>query len=270
MQYEPIKRSLRKFFSGPLFMRKLLYFFMDILLLRAWHLKKALKKAGKELGENIVVLDAGSGLGQYSWRICRLHRSWSIVGVDINADEVEDCNKWFSRAGCGERTTFIRADLSEYCAPEKYNFILSVDVMEHIGEDEKVFTNFYNSLKKNGLLMISTPSDKGGSGAHNHDDESFIDEHVRNGYSIEEISRKLEKSGFNDIKAIYTYGKPGNLSWHLSMEYPVRILNVSKLFFIILPFYYLIFFPVSIILNIFDVSLKHKSGTGLLVTARKY
>jgi len=269
MQYEPIKKSLRKFFSGPLFMRKLLYFFMDLLLLRAWHLKRALKKTGKELGDNIHVLDAGSGLGQYSWRMCRLHRSWNIDGIDINSTEVEDCNRWFRRAGCGERVQFISADLTKYCMPEKYSFILSVDVMEHIHDDVKVFSGFFKSLKKNGLLLISTPSDKGGSGTHSEDDESFIDEHVRNGYSILEITEKLEKSGFSSIKASYTYGKPGNISWHLSMKYPVKMLNISKIFFVILPFYYLVFFPVSIILNIFDVGLKHKSGTGLLVTARK-
>jgi SAM-dependent methyltransferase len=270
MQYEPIKKSLGKFFSGPLFMRKLLYFLMDILLLRAWHLRKALKKAGRELGEQINVLDAGSGLGQYSWRMCRIHREWIIEGVDINEEEVEECNRFFRRAGFGDRTTFIKADLTEYCIPGKYSFILSVDVMEHIREDEKVFKNFHTSLKNNGIIVISTPSDKGGSDVHSHEEESFIDEHVRNGYSISEITGKLEKAGFSNIKASYTYGKPGNLSWHLSMKYPVKMLNISRLFFLILPFYYLIFSPVSIILNIFDVSLTHKSGTGLLVTARKY
>ena len=48
-----------------------------------------------------------------------------------------------------------------------YNIILSVDVMEHIEEDVLVFQNFYKSLKNNGVLLISTPSDKGGSDVHN-------------------------------------------------------------------------------------------------------
>jgi hypothetical protein len=41
------------------------------------------------------------------------------------------------------------------------------------------------------------------------------------------------------------------------------------LFYLILPFYYLIFFPVAIVLNLFDIFLTHKSGTGLLVLASK-
>jgi SAM-dependent methyltransferase len=141
--------------------------------------------------------------------------------------------------------------------------------MEHIEKDELVFRNFYRALKPGGSLLISTPSDQGGSDVHGEDEESFIDEHVRDGYGIAEISQKLGKAGFNNIKASYTYGKPGALSWRLSMKYPIRMLNISKLFFIILPFYYLIFFPFAVILNIFDIFLTHKSGTGLLVSASK-
>jgi SAM-dependent methyltransferase len=141
--------------------------------------------------------------------------------------------------------------------------------MEHIEKDILVFQNFYKSLKNNGILLISTPSDKGGSDVHNAREESFIDEHVRNGYSIKEITEKLTLAGFRNIEARYTYGKPGNISWRLSMKYPIKMLNASYLFFVLLPFYYLIFFPVSMILNIFDLYLTHKTGTGLLVTARK-
>jgi hypothetical protein len=141
--------------------------------------------------------------------------------------------------------------------------------MEHIREDEHVFRNFYDSLTSNGTLLISTPSDRGGSDAYDEKDESFIGEHVRNGYSISEIEKKLSGAGFKEVTALYTYGKPGNISWRLTMKFPVKMLNISKLFYIVLPFYYLVFFPVSIILNIFDLRLKHKTGTGLLVTARK-
>ena len=141
--------------------------------------------------------------------------------------------------------------------------------MEHIEEDLKVFKNFYNALQNYGVLIISTPSDQGGSDVHSAEEESFIDEHVRDGYSIKDISDKLSLVGFRNIEAYYTYGKPGNISWRLSMKYPIRMLNLSYAFFIILPFYYLIVFPVSVILNFFDLYSTHRTGTGLLVTARK-
>jgi len=124
-------------------------------------------------------------------------------------------------------------------------------------------------LKYNGILLISTPSDKGGSDARSEEDESFIGEHVRNGYSIKDITEKLVAAGFRKTEVLYTYGTPGNISWRLLMKYPVKMLNISYLFFILLPFWYVIVFPVSIILNIFDLRLTHKTGTGLLVTAVK-
>lgn len=269
MQYEPIKRSLGKFFAGSLFMRKTLYFLLDFLLLRTWHVKKALRKIVRQFPGDASVLDAGSGFGQYTWRMSKMNTRWNIKAIDINSEQIEDCNRFFGKTGLSGRVKFYTVDLTALDDLNCYNIILSVDVMEHIEEDVLVFKNFYKSLKENGILLISTPSDKGGSDVHNDKEESFIDEHVRDGYSIKDITGKLSLAGFRNIEAGYTYGKPGNISWRLSMKYPIKMLNVSYLFFIILPFYYLIFFPVSVILNIFDLRLTHKTGTGLLVTARK-
>ncbi|MFA5818475.1 MAG: class I SAM-dependent methyltransferase [Bacteroidales bacterium] len=269
MQYEPIKRSLGKFFAGSLFMRKTLYFLLDLLLLRTWHVKKALRKIVRQFPGDASVLDAGSGFGQYTWRMSKMNSRWNIKAIDINSEQIEDCNRFFGKTGFSGRVKFYTVDLTALDDLNCYNIILSVDVMEHIEEDVLVFKNFYKSLKENGILLISTPSDKGGSDVHNDKEESFIDEHVRDGYSIKDLTGKLSLAGFRDIEAGYTYGKPGNISWLLSMKYPIKMLNVSYLFFIILPFYYLIFFPVSVILNIFDLRLTHKTGTGLLVTARK-
>ena len=269
MQYEPIKRSLGRFFTGSLFMRKTLYFLLDLLLLRTWHVKKALRKIALQFSGAAAVLDAGSGLGQYTWSMSRMNKWWIIKAIDINKEQIDDCNIFFRKTGLSGRVSFCTCDLTTLNDHNCYDIILSVDVMEHIEEDVLVFKNFYKSLKNNGILLISTPSNKGGSDVHGEHEGSFIDEHVRDGYSIKDITEKLSLAGFRTIEAVYTYGKPGNISWRLSMKYPIKMLNISYLFFLILPFYYLIFCPVSIILNIFDLCLTHKTGTGLMVTARK-
>jgi SAM-dependent methyltransferase len=269
MQYEPIKRSLGRFFSRSLLLRKSLYFLLDLLLLRTWHVKKTLRKIARQFPGEASVLDAGSGFGQYTWRMSRKNNKWKIRALDINKEQIDDCNLFFGRAGLSGRVSFNTCDLTTLDDIDCYDIILSVDVMEHIEEDVSVFQNFYRSLKNNGILVISTPSDKGGSDVHGDHEDSFIDEHVRDGYSINDITGKLSSTGFRNIEAGYTYGRPGNISWRLSMKYPIKMLNISYFFFLLLPFYYLIFFPVSIILNIFDLCLTHKTGTGLLVTARK-
>ena len=40
MQYDPIKRSLGTVFNNNPLLRKLFYRLLDLLLLRAWHIKK--------------------------------------------------------------------------------------------------------------------------------------------------------------------------------------------------------------------------------------
>jgi SAM-dependent methyltransferase len=273
MEYDPIKRHLGNVFNRTPFLRKLFYSLLDLLLLRAWHVYKALRRLKKQtFPGNIKILDAGSGFGQYSYRMSRIFSDSAIKGVDVKEEQIDDCNRFFSATGIHEKVVFEVADLTTFSEPYSYDLILSVDVMEHIEEDELVFSNFYKSLRNKGVLLISTPSDQGGSDTHEHDHDSvhgFIEEHVRDGYGIQEITEKLRRAGFSEVEAGYTYGTAGSLSWKLSMKYPIVMLGKSKIFFILLPFYYLITFPFCAIFNAIDVNFRHKKGTGLLVKAFK-
>ena len=259
MKYDPIKRGLGEVFNRTPFLRKLFYWLLERLLLRAWHIRRELRIARRQIGPEAEVLDAGSGFGQYTWFMSRLSRQWKIKGVDVKEEQVLDCNRFFGRIGRGEQVHFEIADLTKFREEEKYKIILCVDVMEHILEDAEVFRNYAYSMKKGGILLISTPSDQGGSDVHDDHEDSFIEEHVRDGYNIGEIEKKLRSSGFSEVYPRYSYGWPGKVSWRLSMKYPIIMLNTSKLFYVLIPFYYLLTFPFSFLLNCLDVSLKHKT-----------
>jgi SAM-dependent methyltransferase len=273
MQYDPIKRALGTVFNRSPLLRIVFYGLLDLLLLRSWYVRRALRQLLKTVPQDAEILDAGSGFGQYVWRVSQLGDDYKILGVDVKQEQINDCNAFFAKKKLSDRVRFQVADLTTFKQSEKFHLILSVDVMEHITEDELVMRNMYDSLKPEGILIISTPSDKGGSDTHHHHEEDgikgFIDEHVRDGYNIEDIRVKLTRAGFNQIDTRYSYGLPGNIAWRLTMKYPIVILNISKLFFILLPFYYLLVWPVAYILNHLDVRRRHTSGTGLLVTAIK-
>jgi len=268
MKYDPIKRSLGRVFNKTPWLRKFFYRLLDLLLLRAWYVKRELRALKGRRDEPLRVLDAGSGFGQYTWYLYRLGRAWQIDALDVKEEQIADCRQFFSTFDREERVHFAVGDLTRLEAEERYDLILCVDVMEHIEEDEKVFVNFRRALKPGGMVLISTPSDQGGSDVHDHDEESFIDEHVRDGYNIEEIQEKLGKAGFAATEAYYSYGKPGQLAWRLSMKIPILMLNVSKIFFVVLPFYYLLTYPFALVLNLMDMQGKHKSGTGLVVKGK--
>ncbi len=270
MKYDPIKARLGDFFNQHIFLRKIFYALLDMLLLRSWHVHRHLRSffAAKRQDEQVKVLDAGFGFGQYSWYLAKKKPKWKIEGIELKEEQVEDCSNFFVKTNT-RNVSFFTGDLTTFLKPKEYDLVLSVDVMEHIEDDVKVFENFYASLKNKGLLLISTPSDQGGSGVEHDHDQSFIEEHVRDGYAKEDIISKLKQAGFDNIKVLYTYGKPGSLSWKLSMKYPILMLGKSSLFYLILPFYYLLVFPLCLILNYLDVHQVHTKGTGLLVKAYK-
>ncbi|RAU84298.1 class I SAM-dependent methyltransferase [Pontibacter arcticus] len=269
MQYDPIKRVLGDVFNKTPFLRRVFYNLLDLLLLRTWHVHKELRTwATGRRDKEQRILDAGSGFGQYTYFMTGMSRKWNVLAVDVKEEQVSDCNQFFRAIG-RNNVLFKIADLVQFRQPESYDLILSVDVMEHILEDVDVFRNFQASLRPGGMLLISTPSDQGGSDVHEDSETSFIEEHVRDGYNIREIEDKLKLAGFSKVEARYSYGKPGQVSWRLSMKYPMLMLNVSKIFFILLPFYYLLTFPISLVLNWRDVNGKHPSGTGLIVKAWK-
>jgi len=264
MQYDPVKRSLGNFFNRSVFLRKTFYRLLDLLLLRAWHIHKELRP----LHNPLSILDAGAGFGQYSFWMQKHFKNCCILSVDVKEEQVADCNSFFKRIGA-DNVRFEVADLTAFKKENTFDLVLCVDVMEHIEQDVLVLKNYCVSLKPGGMLLISTPSDKGGSDVDDESGESFIGEHVRNGYNVEEMKNKLREAGFSKSEIKYSYGIPGKISWKLSMKYPILLAGVSKIFLLVLPFYYVVVYPFAFILNYMDVSTHHIEGTGLIVKAWK-
>ncbi|WP_400192858.1 class I SAM-dependent methyltransferase [Hymenobacter sp. B81] len=269
MHYDPIKRTLGNVFNRTPWLRQLFYKLLDLLLLRTWHVHRELRHwAQGRRGQAQNIIDAGAGYGQYSYWLSGLSEKWQILAVDVKEEQVADSNRFFRQIG-RPHVQFAVQDLVLYQQPNTFDLALAIDVMEHILEDVEVMTNLHTSLKDGGMLIISTPSDQGGSDVHDAGEESFIEEHVRDGYNINEIQQKLRTAGFERIEAKYSYGLPGQISWRLSMKYPIQLLGVSKVFFALLPFYYLVTFPFCLVLNWLDARGQHDSGTGLIVKAWK-
>jgi 2-polyprenyl-3-methyl-5-hydroxy-6-metoxy-1,4-benzoquinol methylase len=268
LHYDPIKDKIGGIVKKSPFLRKLFYIALDIMFLREWYVKRKIKEIyGKNPPNDI--LDAGCGFGQYSYFMAKQFRNVNLLGVDVKIDYLEDCTYFFAKTG-HNNCKFEYADLTKIDFENQFDFVLSVDVMEHIEDDIGVFKRFYRALKPGGRVMINTPSNLGGSDAHGDEDESFIGEHVRMGYSKEEISSKLEQAGFKIESFDYTYGKWGKLYWKLGIKYPMLLLNKSLIFFVILPLYYLITIWWTLLFMWLDVNDKNKpEGTGVLVVGKK-
>lgn len=268
MEYDPIKDKIGRFVKHNTIMRKMFYMVLGVMFLREWYVRRRIREIYRGIPP-VNILDAGCGFGQYSYFLSKIFPASFIHAVDVKEDYLDDCRYFFGKCGI-KNCQFNYADLTKLEFDYLFDFILNVDVMEHIEDDTGVFKRFFKALKAGGRLMINTPSVLGGSDTHSEHDESFIGEHVRPGYSKEEICSKLENAGFKIERFEYTYGKWGKRYWRLAIKYPMLMLNKSQFYFILLPFYYMFTIWWSILFMWLDVNEKNKtSGTGILVIAKK-
>lgn len=269
MHYDPIKNVFAGIIRDNLLLRKIFYKILDVMFLRSWYARREIKSAIKELQSiDLYVYDGGTGFGQYSYFIAENYPIAKIYAVDIKEDYINDCKKFFERLRMNN-VEFGIEDLTKINYKSKFDLIICIDVMEHIEDDIRVFKNFYNALRPNGIVIINTPSTFGGSDVHSDEDKSFIGEHFRVGYSKEDFKEKLESVGFKIRKMNYTYGFWGDKAWRLGIKYPILILNFSKAMIPILPFYYLLTLPFTLLFMYIDFKSKIKIGTGIIVSAKK-
>jgi len=258
MHYDVVKDKLAKLIDMFPAFRKLFYCALDLLLLRQWYVKKEIKKHFSK-NKPIRFYDGGAGFGQYSYFVLKYFLKAKVHAVDLKTDYMDSFEQYAKLEGWQDFTA-QQADLAGYTPNDKFNLIIAIDILEHIENDEQVLRNFRTALDAGGKLIISSPSTF---------DESakFVEEHVRPGYDKDEIISKLENAGFKLVSFDYSYGKLGHLAWLLTMKYPMSLLGVSKLFFVLLPFYYLLYYPISALLMWLDVKIKNKIGTGIVVVA---
>lgn len=269
MHYDPIKNIFAKFIKSNKYLRKIFYSLLNLFFLRSWYIRKVLRKIIHEIqNPTPEILDAGTGFGQYAYFIAKNFPKTKILAIDVKADYLTDASEFFQKSNL-KNVEFKIEDLTKMNYENEFDLILCVDVMEHIEDDVRVLKNFYSALKQNGYLVINTPSSFGGSDAHNEEEESFIGEHFRNGYSKEEMFEKLNQAGFNSFDGFYTYGFWGDKAWRIGIKYPMILLNLSKLFLLLLPIYYLITLPFFILMNYLDTKSRINIGTGLIVIAKK-
>jgi SAM-dependent methyltransferase len=269
MNYEPVKNIFASLIKKLPFLRIIFYKILDLMFLRSWYVRRELRKFRKIFGnKKINIYDAGSGYGQYSFFMSKALQPCEIYSVDVKEDWINDCRDFFTSQNISN-VTFGVEDLTKIEHSDRFDLIVCVDVMEHIPDDIKVFQNYANALKKDGYLLINTPSIYGGSEVHDENDESFVGEHARNGYSREDFESKLHPLGFTTVQSKYTYGFWGNLAWRFGIKYPILMVNFSKLLLLILPLYYLITFPFTFLMMLIDFNSNNKVGSGINFIAKK-
>jgi len=258
MQYDKVKDKFAVLIDKSAVFRKLFYLLLDMLLLRQWYVKREIKKYFP-VEKPLRFYDAGAGFGQYSYFILKKFKKAEVHAVDLKTDYMDSFARYAEEIGW-QNFTIQQADLVDYTPKESFDLIIAIDILEHIEDDKQVLQNFRKVLDKGGKLIISSPS--------NFDESAkFTAEHVRPGYSKEDICSKLEKAGFNIRSFEYSYGKFGQIYWKLALKIPLSMISKSKVLTIFLPIYYILFYPIAFVFMLLDYYHKNKIGTGVIVVA---
>ncbi len=270
IKYDPIKDRFARLIKKRYFLRTLFYKILDIFFLRSWYVRKILKEFGYKFDKKgrWNLLDAGCGFGQYDRFMLSHFKNVHVTSVDVKEDYLNDCRAYFKDEIEANRIEFNKADLLTLDETEAYDFIVCVDVLEHITEDEKVIANLCHALKPGGYFLMHSPSVFSEEDAG--DEESFVGEHARTGYSKQQIGEKIENAGLEPVKIEYTYGPKGHLAWKLLIQYPMLWMNKIKLWALpLMAIWYIFTLPVGLILMRLDLSDQNKKGTGAYCLAKK-
>jgi SAM-dependent methyltransferase len=161
----------------------------------------ALKEVFHSLAKPGVLVDAGCGNGFHLLQI----EAVSKIGLDIFPLELE------------ENIEGIRSDVRFIPLKDgACDCLMSLDVIEHVEEDDKVMSEFRRVLSNKGILVLTTPNDSefmpyrplkamlGLDTAKMHRKWG----HVRPGYRKDELINLIERHGFEVISYHHNICQP--------------------------------------------------------------
>ena len=260
MKYDIVKDKIAFLINLFPWLRKLFYKALNCLILRQQYVMELISEMFPDKSASFKMYDAGGGYLQYTDFVLTKYPSAEVFAVDIKEDYIDDYYSYIRKSDKQARFSHQCADLQEFKPQDKFDLIIAIDIMEHIENDRAVLNHFYEALAENGKLLISTPSTFDEAAA-------FTEEHVRPGYDMEDLLEKIETAGLRVSKVQYTYGKYGAWYWKLALKKPLQLLNSHKIFYLLLPFYYLFTYPLIKLLMMKDKRSDNKVGNGIMLVA---
>lgn len=165
--------------------------------------------------QSAVVFEAGIADGRLCFHIAKKYPWSRMIAVGLDADKVMQSSAIAEKLRL-PNLQFIQGDLNRGWPNSSCDIIICSNVLEDINGDDAVLRNFYRMLMGGGFLILHVPH----LDQHRYFDR-YLDRnadtggHVRNGYSVAELSRKLIRERLEIINQKYTCGVVGELGIEL-------------------------------------------------------
>lgn len=134
-------------------------------------------------------LNTGCGEGLYAGFLDEFPKLERIVHIDLEKPSLA------SRFPNRRHEDFAGSVTELPFGAAEFDVCLCTEVMEHVENDQKGFAELARVIKPGGLLLISTPTPPA----------PFDPNHVRDGYTFEEMRTNLERHGFEVLSHIVCF-----------------------------------------------------------------
>ena len=149
------------------------------------------------------LLDAGCGKGYLTFWVANRYKTTQVLGLDIDKLKLQD-NLFLKESFRLSNLDYCQADITSFRTEDKYDLIVISDVLEHIEDDLLLLKNLRACIEGAGRLVILVPRPV----QHTFfakAQEYIVEDHVREGYTEDEISSKLYNAGFSVLKITRSY-----------------------------------------------------------------
>jgi 2-polyprenyl-3-methyl-5-hydroxy-6-metoxy-1,4-benzoquinol methylase len=208
------------------------------------------------------IIDLGCGSGRNVIEAAR--RGHTAVGVDSNPRSIRIARTYAKKERVTKLTEFHVGDILKIkkSAYGTFDCVILQEVIEHVGEYRKLIKMAYGLLKKDGILLLSTPNDP--------KQWNILDvyaEHVRR-FTIPEVRKAL--SDFRCIE-ITTHGFPFHrlsiflytqLMRHMHRNHQAKYFRHNRMI-------HRMFYAVGTVVMMIDGLFRTPYGTTIIAVARK-
>lgn len=207
------------------------------------------------------ILDLGCGYGEYAFALARAYDDKKIIAIDPDMERIETINSVNQKLGLGNFTA--KNKYLNQIEDDNFDLIYSIDVFEHIEEDQMPFQDAYKRLKKGGYLMIKIPNKTQNTilpeELFEEHHEWLEEEHIGQVYDLSALEERFKKEGFSILHSSETDGIFSRLAWEIS--YLAKKLGLA---------FHLMFLPISKLLIHLDRLVHNgKNGNSIHVLAQK-
>lgn len=164
------------------------------------------------------VLDIGCGYGEFTFMLAESLETVTVTALDVNEERLAAVQR--VKEALDIKNVIVHSGKVESLpSGETFDFIYSIDVFEHIDEQEMPFAECFNRLREGGYLFVKMPNVTQKTilpdALFEEHQEWLDDEHIGQVYDLEDLKHRFIQTGFNIVQASYSDGFLSRVAWEI-------------------------------------------------------